>query len=223
MTEMLANPEPLHPDLQPYLFSDDRFGPYLKHPLVFSIPHMEAINPLVNRQYIGKLAAVERATEDGDWELIVSLHERPFRVDAFIEVCGMMTDADYWSTLAWLWRDSENIREFPEAWHGLWASDRPGREQSMSEEEREALAAMPDEITVYQGHTSERDDGWSWTTELRVAEWFANRFALLEGDTPMVSTGVVSKAEVIAYFTARSESEIVVDRAAVRDIRSNVI
>ena len=52
--------------------------------------------------------------------------------------------------------------------------------------------------------------GWSWTTDPDKAEWFARRFAV-RGKECFVAEGTVSKQYVIAYFTGRNESEIVVD------------
>ena len=75
---------------------------------------------------------------------------------------------------------------------------------------REALKAMGPVLSVWQGHTTDRDDGWSWTLDLEKAEWFARRFASMEGSEPVLTHGMVAKADVVAYFTRRNEEEILV-------------
>lgn len=213
--------EDLNPELQAFIYEDDRFGLLLKHPLVFAVPYLPPMNPMLNAQLRQKRRAVNTARADGNWSTYVWMHERPFRLQAFTEVEGLMADQTYWELLGEVWRDSENIREDAEAWRQLWRADRGDTKYLMSDEEQATLAGMPDVFIVHQGHTDERDDGWSWTTDLHIAVWFARRFAALEGSTPMVSTGTVSKSDVLAYFAGRSESEIVVDRANVRGIASN--
>jgi hypothetical protein len=53
--------------------------------------------------------------------------------------------------------------------------------------------------------------GLAWTLDREVAVWFARRFAML-GGIPRVSTAAIRAERVLAYFTARGEAEIVVDR-----------
>ena len=49
---------------------------------------------------------------------------------------------------------------------------------------------------------------WSFSTNRDKAEWFANRFAMLEGGYPMLSIGTVDKSDVLAYLLGRGEFEI---------------
>ena len=209
--------EDLDPELAAYLDDSDDFVS-IRHPLVYSIVHFDALNARLNAQLRAKQEAVVQALAEEQWHHYVFLHERPWRVHAFDDIAALMDDADYWQLLGVIWIDSENIRQNPTEWHNLLRVDRPGREAIMRDDELEALAALPDTITVYQGHTGARDDGWSWTTERHVAEWFATRFASMEGDKPMLTTGTVDKADVVAYFTRRNEFEILVPREAVHGI-----
>jgi hypothetical protein len=66
-------------------------------------------------------------------------------------------------------------------------------------------------VPVFQGCTAARDDGWSWTTDRDVAEWFAYRFADLEGSDPVVRATLVPKGHIFAYFTRRHEHEVLID------------
>lgn len=209
--------EDLHPDLEPWVEEEGTFGPILRHPLVYSLFYAPPLNKSINQQYTHKLEALAEYEAEGNWSGYVFIHERPYRVTAFTAIEGNLEDAEYWELLARIWTDSENIRQNPEVWEGFLRSERPAREQMMNAEERAVLDGMADEFTVYQGHTTARDDGWSWTLNLKTAEWFARRFAELEDSKPVVTTAKVFKADVTAYLNRRNESEIIVDPALLRD------
>lgn len=207
-------PEPLLPELRAYL-CDGPYGLALKHPLVMYPFYSERHNKLVNAAYRSKSAQIADARHGGDYEQYIWLHERPYRVDAFMDIEHNLSDEQYWTMLSMIWVDSENIRQCPEEWESLLRSDRSCREQMMEEDEIAALVNLPETVTIYQGHTSVRDDGWSWTTSRTIAEWFARRFAMLEKDEPQLTTAKVAKSEITAYLLRRGESEVVVDPSSV--------
>lgn len=215
LLDFIGEPEELDPALIPYLSESENGWLMIRHPLVYSIVHSPPLNKLVNAQLRAKRAAVDLAYDKNDWHSYIWLHERPYRVDAFQEIMEWMSDEQYWSLLGDIWIDSENIRQNPDEWEELLNSERPLRAFIMDDDERADLDDMPAVITVYQGHTTVRDDGWSWTTERETALWFAHRFANLEQGTAALSTGTVNKADVLAYFTGRNESEILVERSLV--------
>ena len=204
--------EELHPDLAATMQETD-FGPMIHHKFVIAPFHVPQLNAMVNRQYEHKLQEAGRAKGNGEWDRYVFLHERPYRVQAFQDLVdqGLLKDAEYWSLLASIWMDSENIREFPYVWEELLQADRGRPHAMMTEEELTAYACLPHILTIYQGHTVDRDDGWSWTTDLAKAEWFAHRFTRMEGDAPLVSYGTVEKQRIHAYLLRRGESEVLVD------------
>lgn len=216
MMKSLTDPVvPLHPELERYLYESEPFGVSLKHPLVFSIMHFPQQNAMVNAQYAYKLKARRKAMREKQWHTYVFLHERPYRVDAFKRIRARLSNERYWDLLSEIWIDSENIRQNTSTWERLLRDPRPGREHMMSDEDREAFQDLPDTIEVFQGHTDERDDGWSWTTKLETANWFAYRFADFEHAGACVSYGTCSKDLVTAYLTRRNEAEILIDRRLV--------
>jgi hypothetical protein len=212
--------EPLHPDLVPYVEESDFLGLCLKHPLVYDIPHFAHMRWRCNDQYAYKRAALEEAMRNHDWNSVIWLHERPYRRDALWTIRRKLTDREYWDLVGMVWTDSDNIWQWGNLTRQLMGSQRPGRQYIMDEEERAALAAMPDTLTIYRGLTSRGTrKGWSWTLDRAKAGWFAKRLAQ-EGDEPIVLTGTVSKAHVIAYFTGRGEEEIVVNP---RDVKGGML
>lgn len=206
----MFEPCDLHEDLIPWIEQHPTLGQILRHPLVYSVPFLPVMNKHLNSLYLHKTSQVMEAYGDNNFDTVVWLHERPYRVVFFQAIADELTDADYWRLLGEVWRDSENIREYADIWETLLCSDRLEREAIMSIEDRATLDAMPDEFLVYQGHTMDRDDGWSFTTSRDTAVWFAKRFASTEDSTPVVSQGWVKKADVLAYFSERGESEVLV-------------
>jgi hypothetical protein len=187
-----------------------RIGPMIKHPYVNDI-YVPQMNARYNKQYEYKVQAVAKALVDERWDTYIMLHERPWRFEALTNIADSLTDIEFWDAVCLVWMDSENIRQHQDEWDELLRSDRPGRENMMDDEERAALAALPDVIDVYQGHTDERDDGWSWTTDRNKAIWFGHRFANLEQAEARMTTGMVRREDITAYLLGRGESEVLVD------------
>lgn len=213
--------EGLDEDLQPYLRTPSPFGAgtvMLHHPLLIDIGPMEQYQPdmldmFVNARYRHQRQAVDAAFASGNWSRYVFGHERPYRLEALLRAAeaGLRDDpAAFWPLLAETWIDSENIREMRDAWLDLWGSDVPERERVMDEEERAALAALPETVEVWRGVGHEDAvHGLSWTVDRDKAAWFARRFAVDQRRTPYLAFGRVAKADVLAYFLSRAESEIV--------------
>lgn len=208
----MFGPEDLHPDLVPYL-SDGRIGRVLSHPLTVHVMYHEQSNKLINRAYVHKKQAVEKAREAADWERFVFLHERPYRIDALETVLfeEEISEPDrIWPLIAGVWIDSENIWQCLNQWVDIWNSEGHAHSVFMEDDEMETFKALPDTITVWRGVAHrESVEGMSWTVDKAKAEWFARRFAGGEGRTPLLVEGTVSKRDVLAYFSNRGESEIV--------------
>ena len=83
------------------------------------------------------------------------------------------------------------------------------RKPKQAEEVMEKIKNLPDEITVYRGEGSKsRKDGFSYSTDINTALFFASR-ALNPEDKGKIITGKVRKEDVIFYTDERGESEIV--------------
>ena len=79
----------------------------------------------------------------------------------------------------------------------------------MTEKDYQTYQNLPDKITVYRGVGVNRNpNGLSWTPNLEVAKWFAQRFNSKD-KKGYVQTAVISKDKVLAYFNTRNEDEIV--------------
>jgi hypothetical protein len=211
---LLTKKEDLHPDLTWYLEDNSRWGQFLKHPLVFSVPYNEVFNAMLNKQYEYKKSYTEECITKKNWSQYIFLHERPYRAWAFQKIMKRLTDTEYWSLLGSIWTDSENIWQNFSLFKRFLRSKRPGKENLMHENDRGFLAGLPDEIRVYRGHMGKNKRGLSWSLSSHAAGWFAQRF---KEKCSGVITGLLSKDKIQAIFLGRSEFEVVADFKDVRD------
>ena len=196
--------EPLHPDLLPYFEEEGALGPQLRHPLVYQVPFFT--NGMANTYYKQKVKAIEDALAKKNYSKVVYLHERPYRIQAFLDVMESMEDADYWKLLSSIWTDTENSWQNFEMWNALLRSQRPERHNLMDEEELNHLASLPDEVVVYRGCIEGvNENGLSWTLDKTKAEFFANRFS----KNGIVLEKTINKDEIVAVFLGRNESEVI--------------
>lgn len=206
-------PEELDDMLKEYLDMDSGPFPMLQHPLVYSVPYTPQMNKMLNAQLRTKLEACTKAEQSGNYEQLVFLQERPYRVNKLVGVSGLIDDDKrFWELFASVYVDTENLWQNVELWHFLIQSEdyRQCKEYAMDEEERAAFEKLPDELTVYRGYVHDESMlSYAWTLDKERAEWFANRF----GNQGQVVTGTVNKKDVFAYFTGRGEEEIVIFNA----------
>lgn len=214
---LLRTVEDLDPELQACVFDDGPFGPSIKHPLVYSICHTPMTNAMVNRALRAKKEGLVRARENQNWSSYVYLHERPYRLEAFMDIRDAIVKSEvYWRLLGDIWVDSENIWQNMEAWRDLFEEpERGSMEFFMDEDDRKAVklspakGGLPPIFTVYRGYNYEGgEDGFSWTLDKPRAKWFARRLCH-EDEVPMVATGTIGRKDVIGYMSGRGEQEIV--------------
>ena len=79
----------------------------------------------------------------------------------------------------------------------------------MGKEDFEYYQNLPDGIPLYRGVAVGRNPkGISWTDDLAVAKWFANRYGK-GGYVQVIEKS--RKSHVLAYFNSRNEHEVVYD------------
>lgn len=166
------------------------------------------------------------ALRKGEFERYLRYFGSHERLGAFRRIAERIRDdATYWQCLRGTWTADDAPSLAPAVWNELW-TDRPGREQVMTPEEREMLAALPDPVRVWRGTARLGEDtGWSWTTDPARAAWFAGwhadnvrvrqTYGVRAQGTPMVLEGLVARDRVLAALHDRGEAEIVVPFAAV--------
>lgn len=204
--------EELDPDLQACLTTTDTGMVVIRHPLHYSLMHAPFMNRNANLALQYKREALAEAMKERDYSSAVYLHERPYRLQAFSDICWNLRPHAFWELLSALWTDCENHGEERELWRVMLTADHAHRWAMMTADERVVLRSLGRKapIWVHRGYTTDdAAQGFSWTLNLRVARWFSQRYRTL-GDYAAVATGVVDRENVIAYQSARNEEELII-------------
>jgi hypothetical protein len=143
------------------------------------------------------------------------LLDRPYRWGVLITLLEEFEDCAviFWPLLMHWWVDGEsncNRGAVPLIKRAIeWEGGRLPHD-FMWPEDKSFFDALPATVTIYRGiQRPGRHIGISWTTDRKKAEWFAQRFAFGE-KKPVLLTGRVRKLKIIACFTGRNESEVLV-------------
>lgn len=130
---------------------------------------------------------------------------------AFVE--DYLSDADLGYVLGNFWTQIEQI-SLDDSVTGKqiveWFT-RADKKFLMDEEERKHYEELPDMVTIYRGVTDynkSRKKAFSWTTERKVAEWFAGRYNTGGGEVWKL---IVPKERILCCFDGRNEAECVVN------------
>ena len=238
MAELMNKKEDLNEELIDHIDEDSPFGVFLRHPLLVTV-YVEEMNAYYNYQYLGKRKQADKALKKKDWNRWIWLHERPFRLDAFLFICRDIPAKEYWTLLREIWIDTEGPGGNQDIWLELFNRPYPKRRKMMTGKERRTLAneGRSGELNIYRGYVDgldsedseyieedrDRESGISWTLDYNKAEWFARRF--LSGGTGhgVVAEAICKPKDVIAYFESRGEKEIVVDPSKIRILRSQAL
>jgi hypothetical protein len=197
--------EALHPVLERCLFTGQT-GPMINHPYLVR-PYVKRFNAIFNRQYLHQRREIQQAKIAGNWAQVVWLHEQSYRPLALYQIGPRMTDEQFWRMVSEVWTDSQDKSQNYRIWRRIWLTERPRREQVMTQTEHRELSRSPDPLTLYLGcQDAPTIQGLSWTTSRRQALQAANRF-LRDGGTPLLVTTRVAKKSVQAYF---DQGEVVV-------------
>ena len=208
LEEIMKRQEPLDSELKPWIEKERGAleWPTLKHPLVFSVPYMEAMNAVYNAQLKAKKEYIAKALKNKSWNSYLYMHERPYRFQKFIEIENQMSDKDYWENLGSIWSDSENIWQYKGIISTLLLSNRGEKQYFMDDKEREFLDKLPEEFIIYRGHQGINRSGYSWTLSYWRARWFAQRFDKQKNG---VVQAIVNKKNIIGILLGRGEYEAV--------------
>jgi hypothetical protein len=152
----------------------------------------------------------------------VGLHEKPYRLGAFLSICDRLSDREYWEALGSIWIETENLHEDQAQWLGALTAHRPGRARwLMDDADRATLAELGEEVTIYRGFARPGDyHAPSWSLSRSRAEWFADRAALTSPDRRgYIAITRLLKSQVLAYTNGRGEREIILDPATLKAVR----
>lgn len=206
---------PLNPDLEARK-AQEKGMTMIRHPLVYAVPFFGSDMEIefANKYYDQKRQQLEVAIKQKDVQRIAFLHERPYRLAAFIEHYHLIEEPfsdEFWKILATIWRDSENIWQNITLWETLFEQGENSGAFMTTKDSRHLgyLFEGRPFITVYRGG---QFDGLSYTTDKDKALWFAKRF---QGKAHIFEKEV-SRCMIFAYTDARDEKEIILKSRTVQ-------
>jgi hypothetical protein len=129
-----------------------------------------------------------------------------------------MSQKDFSEFLAEMW----TMVEFPNCDHNITVLQfvqlfrKAKLEYMMSDEELTVYNSFPETITIYRGiGQNGKVRALSWSTDVNIAEWFSRRWS----EDGIVMAAEIDKKDILAYFSGRGESEVVVDFKKLKNIR----
>jgi hypothetical protein len=201
----------LRPDLQGSLVADGHGEQAIDHPLLYWPGYTPDHDEAANEAYASKLEEAKFLRELQEWMSYIDVHSERHRLRVWSDLAPELNDEQYASLLAHTWCESNHVYlAEPDVLARLLARP-PATEYLMNPDEREAFAALPEEIPVFRGYGADRPGrrlGMSWSSDNGEAMRMAYDY---HGDDPCVVTGRCHKADVLAYFLRRKEFEILID------------
>lgn len=219
--------EALDPELAAYFESSGgKTGwPMIRHPLVYEVPYT-GLAGIANRRLAAKREAVKQALAEGNLNTAIWMHERPWRLWAFLNCavginpdesepheCPTLwsMDVEHQQIALSVWMDSENIHSYQPWWEALfspYSDERKPGQVLCDDPGLEAFKRLPREFTVYRGGDPSGDSFLSWTTDRKIAEFFARRGVSGNEKPRKIMSRTLNKSQVFAVMFGRGESEI---------------
>ena len=156
----------------------------------------------------GKFQYASELFEKEDWDSLIGLVERPFRLNFLLFLMEIQQADNEW--VWWVWTDSENPYINRKVWIKIFNLYNSG-ETYVSEKDKAAFDELPDVLTAYRGASQEEANGeyplgLSFTLSEEKASWFASRY----GRNGVVIEKVIQKKDILFYSDARLEQEVVI-------------
>ena len=133
------------------------------------------------------------------------------RLPMIMEMIPFLSRPMLFDVLGSGWTGFDNIGQFrlPLA-KLLRSATRAELDLMMTTDERAALAAMPEEITVYRGCYPINRHGLSWSTDINIAAHFPTLMRYRRpGEQPLLLRGIAYRDRAVAKH-GRSEGEVIV-------------
>lgn len=160
---------------------------------------------LYNKPYRVRRELAQKYLEEENFDSFIFIHERPFRLEALVEVLFSIKKEDLFRIVEYVWTDSEDPCVNLEVWKYIFNYC---EELGVLEDSKRNL---PEKFTIYRGtRAGIEDTGISWTLDASVAKMFSERFYTKRADKqPIVKVKEVKKEDIFLFTDARGEKEVI--------------
>ena len=201
---------------------DNKFGiiqhPFISNRFVPKILEPKDVGKVIpfydvsNEEDLNKVRSMLKKVIDTtkDYQHFSIIVNKPYLLTFFKYTKDFLSNEDYSEFLSTVWTYTEypnndtnvSTREL------LSYFNKSDKNILMSKDELEAYNKLDDSIDVYRGvKPGAKVKALSWTTDKKVAKWFADRYE----KNGKVYKAVIDKKDVLAYFLNRNEYEVVVN------------
>lgn len=153
---------------------------------------------------------------------IIFMLNKPYRFSFFKSIKDYLSKEDFNYYLKDIWISTE----FPNADKNVKSNialslfKRSDKNILMTKEEFEYLKSLPNEVTIYRGtHKKDNSKALSWIDYYSTALWFAKRF---DGNGYVLKVSI-NKKNIIAFFNARNENELIIDFNKIYNLKEEKI
>lgn len=208
------------------LHFDETFGFIIHHPFfqnsVYAVNTNDGLRVLnltdreelsIARNEVKNL--IDRTMTVADFLMLVT---KPYLPAFFKFASGYMSEKDYSMFLAEMWITVEfpNYDKNISALQFVKLFKKANKKFLMTEEDLKYYDDLPETITVYRGVGHGANvHALSWTTDIEKAKWFSQRWS----EDGAVYSAEIDKKDILAYFSTRGESEVVVDFKKLKNIQ----
>lgn len=200
-----------------YLEPDFKEFMIVSHPFFnnFIFPKRNINDGFYNLTNIQELNEARKIVEEDiakvdKYTTYLMMMSKPYLAAFFKYTKDYVSEEDYNSFLAGMWTMVEFVNNDANISPNQFVSifKKTKKELLMEEDELFAYNNLEDKLTVYRGvKPKSSTKALSWTTDIKVAQWFADRWE----KNGKVYKAQIDKKYVFAYFLGRGESEVVLD------------
>lgn len=160
---------------------------------------------LYNKPYRVRRELAQKYLEEENFDSFIFIHERPFRLEALVEVLFSIKKEDLFRIVEYVWTDLEGPCVNLEVWKYIFNYC---EELGVLEDSKKDL---PEKFTIYRGTRAGIEDiGISWTLDASVAKMFSERFYTKRTNKqPIVKIKEVKKEDIFLFTDARGEKEVI--------------
>ena len=144
---------------------------------------------------------------------------KPYRITLLEHVDDILSETEYNDLLKWIWTTTEfpnqiNLFELVKFFK------KSKQKKLMTKSELKILESLDEEIIIYRGMQGSKSKirGLSWTTDLKKAKWFANRYSF----KGKVYSAKIKKEAIFMYCENMGESEVVVNPFRLKEVKEYV-
>lgn len=212
----------LHCDLKPFIRDLPMLGLSLQHPILIELFLCKELIPFINERYTMRKEVYDKALRENDYDMVLSLTERPFRFEVFIRHILMEAPIETAAKYAkFVWVDSEQPHINLEEW--LMCFDY----LDVSRDLKETLTGLITPLTLYRGISADSTEeaekfaaNLSWTLSREKAKEFAFRSQSNSSDSnAYVAQVTLDDLTDLYFFTdERNEQEVVLDPVCTLDL-----